>query len=131
MDMSCLRVSEIIMRRGISLDVLITSWSPDQNEKKERTPISLSPGERKGRDFKKWLSRYMERMKMTPPDITQEIGTNRSAVYLWLSGRRIARDPIHRSRLALLISERMDLSYRDVLRDLLWRCHISECRRLL
>lgn len=121
------------MRRSINPDVLVTTWSPELNDKpKEKlTTISLTHPEAVCFDFATWLSKCMQRMKMTPPELTKKISSGRATVYLWLSGRTIAQDAIYQSRLSQIISERLSLSYRDVLRELLWRCHISECRRLL
>lgn len=82
-------------------------------------------------DFATWLNHALIQTNIKPSQLAKIIEIDRTTVYLWLSGRRIITDTTSRIRLVKIISEEMNLDYRDVMIDLLWSCHISDYRRSL
>ena len=78
-------------------------------------------------DFSQWLSQTLTSNKITSSQLAREIDVNRSTVSLWRSGQRLPT-----CRLKVRIAEALEQTDIDnksaLLREILWRCHVSEWR---
>lgn len=84
--------------------------------------------------FADWLDYIMTKNKITQIQLSRELSTkehkvNRSTVSLWLSGQRVP-NPALRTKLAKHLSELGIYGYSPMIREILWRVHVSEMRRL-
>lgn len=80
-------------------------------------------------DFSTWLKHILNQTEIKPSSLTKAIEIDRTTVYQWLSGRRILKDVTSRIRLAKILSEEMQLDYREIMLQILWSCHVSEVQR--
>ncbi len=78
-------------------------------------------------DFSQWLSETLTSNKISSSQLAREIDVNRSTVSLWRSGQRLPT-----CYLKVKIAEALELREIDnksaLLREILWRCHVSEWR---
>lgn len=83
--------------------------------------------------FAEWLQQTMTDNEINSSQLARALSTkdhtvNRSTISLWRSGDRLPKDFL-RARLAdYLVSLGMS-SYSQLIREILWRVHISEMRK--
>ena len=78
-------------------------------------------------DFSEWLSETLNTYKITSSQLAREIDVNRSTVSLWRSGQRLPTCRL-KVRIADALEERGIDNKSALLREILWRCHVSEWR---
>ena len=78
-------------------------------------------------DFSQWLSETLTTYKITSSQLAREIDVNRSTVSLWRSGQRLPTCRL-KVRIAEALEERGIDNKSALLREILWRCHVSEWR---
>tara|TARA_R100000655_G_scaffold110132_1_gene168058 strand:+ start:22429 stop:22707 length:279 start_codon:yes stop_codon:yes gene_type:complete len=78
-------------------------------------------------DFSEWLSETLNTYKISSSQLAREIDVNRSTVSLWRSGQRL---PTCRLKVRIADAlEKRDIDNKSaLLREILWRCHVSEWR---
>ena len=78
-------------------------------------------------DFSQWLSETLDSHKISSSQLAREIGVNRSTVSLWRSSQRLPT-----CHLKIKIAEALEARDIDnksaLIREILWRCHVSEWR---
>ncbi len=78
-------------------------------------------------DFSQWLSETLTSNKISSSQLAREIDVNRSTVSLWRSGQRLPTCRL-KVRIADALEERGIDNKSALLREILWRCHVSEWR---
>lgn len=78
-------------------------------------------------DFSQWLSETLTTYKISSSQLAREIDVNRSTVSLWRSGQRLPTCRL-KVRIADALEERGIDNKSALLREILWRCHVSEWR---
>lgn len=78
-------------------------------------------------DFSQWLSETLTSNKITSSQLAREIDVNRSTVSLWRSGQRLPTCRL-KVRIAEALEQRDIDNKSALLREILWRCHVSEWR---
>jgi len=78
-------------------------------------------------DFSEWLSETLNTYKISSSQLAREIDVNRSTVSLWRSGQRLPTCRL-KVRIADALEERGIDNKSALLREILWRCHVSEWR---
>ena len=78
-------------------------------------------------DFSQWLSETLTTYKISSSQLAREIDVNRSTVSLWRSGQRLPTCGL-KVRIADALEERDIDNKSALLREILWRCHVSEWR---
>lgn len=78
-------------------------------------------------DFSQWLSETLTTYKISSSQLAREIDVNRSTVSLWRSGQRLPTCRL-KVRIADALQERGIDNKSALLREILWRCHVSEWR---
>ena len=84
--------------------------------------------------FADWLLQTMTDNKLKASQLSRALSTeehkvNRSTISLWLSGDRTPRDKLQ-ARLANYLSSLLGFSYHPMIREIIWRVHISKMRKL-
>lgn len=87
----------------------------------------------KEKSFAEWLSQTMTDNDIKQAELarglsTEEHTVNRSTISLWLSADRLPKDKL-RARLAKYLSSLGIWSYSPMIREILWRVHVSEMRK--
>lgn len=77
--------------------------------------------------FSDWLSQTMTDNDITQSQLSRAIEVNRSTISLWLSGKRLPSCGL-RVRLAEHLSGLGIDAYNAMIREILWRVHVSEWR---
>ena len=77
--------------------------------------------------FADWLSQTMTENKITQSQLSRDIDVNRSTISLWLSGKRLPSCGL-RVKLAQHLSSLGIDSFNPMIREILWRVHVSEWR---
>ena len=77
--------------------------------------------------FADWLSQTMTENKITQSQLSRDIDVNRSTISLWLSGKRLPSCGL-RVKLAQHLSGLGIDSFNPMIREILWRVHVSEWR---
>lgn len=88
----------------------------------------------KEKSFADWLSQTMKDNELKSSQLARELSTkehkvNRSTVSLWLSADRTPGDRLQ-ARLAEFFSSLVGYSYHPMIREILWRVHVSKMRKL-
>ena len=78
-------------------------------------------------DFSTWLSETLTTYKISSSQLAREIDVNRSTVSLWRSGQRLPTCRL-KVRIADALEDRGIDNKSALLREILWRCHVSEWR---
>ena len=78
-------------------------------------------------DFSQWLSETLTTYKISSSQLAREIDVNRSTVSLWRSGQRLPTCRL-KVRIADAFEKRGVDNKSALLREILWRCHVSEWR---
>ena len=78
-------------------------------------------------DFSQWLSETLTTYKISSSQLAREIDVNRSTVSLWRSGQRLPTCRL-KVRIADALEDRGIDNKSALLREILWRCHVSEWR---
>ena len=78
-------------------------------------------------DFSTWLSEPLTTYKISSSQLAREIDVNRSTVSLWRSGQRLPTCRL-KVRIADALEDRGIDNKSALLREILWRCHVSEWR---
>ena len=78
--------------------------------------------------FADWLSQTMTDNKLNASQLSRAIEVNRSTISLWLSGDRLPKDNL-RARLAKYFVSLGMWSYSPMIREILWRVHVSQMRK--
>jgi transcriptional regulator with XRE-family HTH domain len=86
------------------------------------------------KSFADWLDYIMTKNEITQTQLaidlsTEERKVNRSTISLWLSDQRLPSADL-RAKLAKHLSELGIYGYSPMIREILWRVHVSEMRRL-
>ncbi len=87
----------------------------------------------KEQSFSDWLKKMMKENKITSAELARGLSTedhevNRSTVSLWLSNSRTPGDPLM-ERLAQYLSSIGVWSYSPLIREIVWRVHVSKMRK--
>ncbi len=77
--------------------------------------------------FADWLSQTMTDNELNASQLSRAIKVNRSTISLWLSGKRLPSCAL-RVRLAEHLSSLGIDGYNPMIREILWRVHVSEWR---
>ena len=77
--------------------------------------------------FADWLSQTMTDNASTQSQLSRAIDVNRSTISLWLSGKSLPSCALS-VRLAEHLSSLCIDAFYPMIRDILWRVHVSECR---
>ena len=77
--------------------------------------------------FADWLSQTMTDNDINASQLSLAIEVNRSTISLWLSGKRLPSCSL-RVRLAEHLSSLGIDAYNPMIREILWRVHVSEWR---
>lgn len=77
--------------------------------------------------FADWLSQTMTDNELNASQLSRAIDVNRSTISLWLSGKRLPSCGL-RVRLAEHLSSLGIDAYNPMIREILWRVHVSEWR---
>ena len=77
--------------------------------------------------FADWLSQTMTDNGITQSQLSRAIEVNRSTISLWLSGKRLPSCAL-RVRLAEHLSSLGIDAFNPMIREILWRVHVSEWR---
>lgn len=77
--------------------------------------------------FADWLSQTMTDNDLNASQLSRSIKVNRSTISLWLSGKRLPSCAL-RVRLAEHLSSLGIDGYNPMIREILWRVHVSEWR---
>ena len=77
--------------------------------------------------FADWLSQTMTDNELNASQLSRAINVNRSTISLWLSGKRLPSCGL-RVRLAEHLSSLGIDAYNPMIREILWRVHVSEWR---
>ena len=78
--------------------------------------------------FADWLMQTMTDNDLNASQLSRAIEVNRSTISLWLSGKRLPSCGL-RVRLAEHLSGLGIDSYNPMIREILWRVHVSEWRQ--
>ena len=78
--------------------------------------------------FADWLMQTMTDNDLNASQLSRAIDVNRSTISLWLSGKRLPSCGL-RVRLAEHLSGLGIDSYNPMIREILWRVHVSEWRQ--
>ena len=83
--------------------------------------------------FSDWLSQTMTDNNLNASQLSRALSTkdhkvNRSTISLWLSGDRLPKDNL-RARLAKYLVSLGMWSYSPMIREILWRVHVSQMRK--
>ena len=83
--------------------------------------------------FADWLLQTMTDNNLNASQLSRALSTkdhkvNRSTISLWLSGHRLPKDDL-RARLAKYFVSLGMWSYSPLIREILWRCHVSQMRK--
>jgi transcriptional regulator with XRE-family HTH domain len=83
--------------------------------------------------FADWLSQTMTDNNLNASQLSRALSTkehkvNRSTISLWLSGDRLPKDNL-RARLAKYFVSLGMWSYSPMIREILWRVHVSRMRK--
>ena len=78
-------------------------------------------------DFSQWLSETLTTYKISSSQLAREIDVNRSTGSLWRSGQRLPTCRL-KVRIADALEDRGIDNKSALLREILWRCHVSEWR---
>ena len=77
--------------------------------------------------FADWLSQTMTDNELNASQLSRAIEVNRSTISLWLSGKRLPSCGL-RVRLAEHLSSLGIDAFNPMIREILWRVHVSEWR---
>lgn len=78
-------------------------------------------------DFAAWLNQLLDDNNISASDLARDLDVNRSTISLWRSGQRLPACHL-RIRLATYLSM-LDLDcFNALVREILWRIHVSEWR---
>lgn len=78
-------------------------------------------------DFASWLNQILDDHDISGSDLARDIDVNRSTISLWRSGQRLPACHL-RVRLATYLSMREIDCFNILVREILWRIHVSEWR---
>ena len=78
-------------------------------------------------NFAEWLCNICETYEITAASLSREIHVNRSTISLWRSGQRLPSCAL-RVRLAEHLAEQEIDCFNHLIREILWRVHVSEWR---
>jgi len=78
-------------------------------------------------NFAEWLCNICETYEITASSLSREIHVNRSTISLWRSGQRLPSCAL-RVRLAEHLAEQEIDCFNHLIREILWRVHVSEWR---
>ncbi len=81
----------------------------------------------KEKSFADWLSQTMTDNELNASQLSRAIEVNRSTISLWLSGKRLPSCSL-RVRLAEYLSGLGIDAFNPMIREILWRVHVSEWR---
>jgi DNA-binding XRE family transcriptional regulator len=78
-------------------------------------------------DFASWLNQILDDNNISASDLARDIDVNRSTISLWRSGQRLPVCHL-RVKLAEHLSNLEIDGFNAIVREILWRVHVSEWR---
>jgi DNA-binding XRE family transcriptional regulator len=78
-------------------------------------------------DFAQWLNQIMDEHSISGSDLSRVIEVNRSTISLWRSGQRLPSCSL-RVRLAEHLASLQIDAFNPLVKEILWRVHVSEWR---
>lgn len=78
-------------------------------------------------DFAAWLNQILDDNNISASDLARDIDVNRSTISLWRSGQRLPACHL-RVKLAEHLSNLEIDGFNAIVREILWRVHVSEWR---
>ncbi len=78
-------------------------------------------------NFADWLGHILTSNNLTGDQLAKAIGKSGGAVSHWRHNKRLP-DPVSRIKLAAFLSPYLKEDYSKLIREILWRVHVSEVK---